>query len=170
MIPFPRRFFLSIGLLVITFLLLKAEVRLPHIIGGNMVLQRNQELRIWGWADRLEKVTVHFNEAVESTRTGLDGKWLITLPAMEAGGPYTMKVRGRNIIELENILIGDVWVCSGQSNMEFRVEAFPWAGEEAPRADYPEIRLFTVPKSTQLQPADILTCIHYMVTISYNLE
>ena len=157
MTPFPRRFILFAGILLIASLILKAEVRLPHIIGGNMVLQRNQELRIWGWADRGEKVTVHFNEVVESTRAGLDGKWLITLPAMEAGGPYTMKVRGRNIIELENILIGDVWVCSGQSNMEYRVEAFPWAAEEAARADYTEIRLFTVPKSTQLLPADEIT-------------
>ena len=157
MTPFSRRFILFAGILLIASIILKAEVRLPHIIGGNMVLQRNQELRIWGWAQRMEKVTVHFNEVVESTRAGLDGKWLITLPAMEAGGPYTMKVRGRNIIELENILIGDVWVCSGQSNMEYRVEAFPWAGEEAPRADYPEIRLFTVPKSTQLQPVDEIT-------------
>ncbi len=149
-----RRFILSAGLFVIAFLILKAEVRLPHIIGNNMVLQRNQELRIWGWADRGEKVTVHLNEAVESTRCGKDGKWLITLPAMEAGGPYAMKIRGRNIIELENILIGDVWVCSGQSNMEYRVEAFPWAGEESARADYPGIRLFTVPRNTQLSPAD----------------
>lgn len=154
MTPFSRRFFLSACILLIASLILKAEVRLPYIIGSNMVLQRNQELRIWGWAKRMEKVTVHLNEAVESTRAGLDGKWIITLPAMEAGGPYTMKVRGRNIIELENILIGDVWVCSGQSNMEYRVEAFPWAEEEAAQADFPEIRLFTVPKSTQLQPVD----------------
>jgi sialate O-acetylesterase len=157
MTPFSRRFILSAGILLIASLILNAEVRLPRIIGSNMVLQRNQELKIWGWAQRMEKVTVHFNEVVESTRAGLDGKWLINLPAMEAGGPYTMKVRGRNIIELENILIGDVWVCSGQSNMEYRVEAFPWAGEEAPRADYPEIRFFTVPKSTELQPAEKIT-------------
>jgi sialate O-acetylesterase len=149
-----RRFILSAGLFVFAFFILKAEVRLPHLIGSNMVLQRNQEIRIWGWADRGEKVTVHFNDTVESKRAGRDGKWLITLPAMEAGGPYNMKVRGRNIIELENILIGDVWVCSGQSNMEFRMEAFPWATEESARADYPEIRLFTVPKNTQLSPAD----------------
>ncbi len=149
-----KRFILSIGCLLITSFILKAEVRLPHIIGSNMVIQRDQELRIWGWADRGEKVTVHFNEAVESKRAGKDGKWLITLPAMEAGGPYTMKVRGKNIIELENILIGDVWVCSGQSNMEFQVQWFPWAEEESSRADYPEIRLFTVPKNVQLAPAD----------------
>jgi sialate O-acetylesterase len=141
-------------MLLMLSLILKAEVRLPHIIGSNMVLQRNQEINIWGWANKMEKVTVHFNDTAVSKRAGRDGKWLITFPAMEAGGPYTMKVRGRNIIELENILIGDVWVCSGQSNMEYRVEAFPWAGEESARAEYPEIRLFTVPKNTQLQPVD----------------
>jgi sialate O-acetylesterase len=154
MIVVSRRCFQSISLLLLIYSGLGAEVRLPHIVGDHMVLQRNQELRIWGWADRREKVTVHFNGAVESTRAGKDGRWLINLPAMEAGGPYTMKVRGRNIIELEDILIGDVWVCSGQSNMEFRVEAFPWAAEESARADYPGIRLFTVPKNTQLTPAD----------------
>jgi sialate O-acetylesterase len=152
-IPF-RKFLLSGGLIVFASFILKAEVRLPHLIGSNMVLQRNQEIRIWGWAERGEKVTVHFNGTVESKRAGWDGKWLITLPAMEAGGPYTMKVRGRNIIELENILIGDVWVCSGQSNMEFRVEAFPWAAEESALADFPEIRLFTVPKNAQPSPAE----------------
>jgi sialate O-acetylesterase len=129
---------------------------MPHIIGSNMVLQRNQELRIWGWADRWEKVTVHFNGAVESKRADKDGKWLITLPAMEAGGPYTMKVRGKNILILENILIGDVWVCSGQSNMEYRMEWFPWAEDESSRANYPEIRLFTVPKNIQTTPADMI--------------
>lgn len=148
------RFILSAGFLAMAGLVVEAEVRLPHVIGSNMVLQRNQELRIWGWADRGEKVTVHFNEAVESTRAGKDGKWLITLPAMEAGGPCTMKVRGRNIIEMENILIGDVWVCSGQSNMEFNMAWFPWAADESARADFPEIRLFTVPKNVQLAPAD----------------
>jgi sialate O-acetylesterase len=149
-----RRFFLICHFLLIIGFLSKAEVRLPHIIGDNMVLQRNQKLRIWGWANRWEKVTVHFNGAVESTRANKEGRWLIKLPAMRAGGPYTMKVRGRNIIELENILIGDVWVCSGQSNMAFMVEAFPWAAEESARADYPGIRLFTVPRNTQLTPAD----------------
>ena len=154
MIFVSRRCHLSVSLLLLVYSGLWAEVRLPHIIGNHMVLQRNQELRVWGWADRREKVTVHFNGTVESTRAGKDGRWLINLPAMEAGGPYTMKVRGRNIIELEDILIGDVWVCSGQSNMESRVEAFPWAAEESARAEYPGIRLFTVPKNAQLTPGD----------------
>jgi len=157
MTTFSGKFILSACILLLASMILKAEIHLPQIIGDNMVLQRNQELRIWGWANRMEKVTVHLNEAVESTRAGLDGKWRITLPPQEAGGPYTMKIRGRNIIKLENILIGDVWVCSGQSNMEYRVEAFPWAEEEASRADFPEIRLFTVPKNTSLTPADEIT-------------
>jgi sialate O-acetylesterase len=151
---YSQRFFLAASFMLIITPLLRAEVRLPHVIGNNMILQRNQEIRIWGWADRGEKVTVHFNDTAVSKRAGKDGKWLISLPAMEAGGPYTMKVRGRNIITLENILIGDVWVCSGQSNMEFRVEWFPWAAEEAALANYPEIRLFTVGKNVQPAPVD----------------
>ncbi len=154
MIVFFQRFFLSAGLLLNIAFLLRAEVRLPHVIGSHMVLQRDQEIRIWGWADRGEKITVHFNDTVVSKRTGKDGKWMITLPAMEAGGPYTMKVRGRNIITLEDILIGDVWVCGGQSNMEFKVEWFPWAAEEAALANYPGIRLFTVEKNVQPSAAD----------------
>jgi sialate O-acetylesterase len=157
MIHISRRYHLAGFLLMFAAIASRAEVRLPHLIGDNMVLQRDQELRIWGWADRGEKVTVHFNGAVESTRARKDGTWLITLPAMEAGGPYPMKVRGRNILELENILIGDVWVCSGQSNMEFPVEAFPWAAVESARADHPGIRLFTVPRATRRTPADEIT-------------
>ncbi|MCK5370352.1 MAG: sialate O-acetylesterase, partial [Cyclobacteriaceae bacterium] len=92
--------------------------------------------------------------AVESTRCGKDGKWLITLPAMEAGGPYAMKIRGRNIIELENILIGDVWVCSGQSNMEWPLHATNNAEEEISNANYPRIRLFTVAKKISTTPLE----------------
>jgi sialate O-acetylesterase len=131
-----------------------ADVRLPKILGSNMVLQRNQELKIWGWADKGEKVTVHFNEVVQSTRADREGRWLVTLPAMKAGGPYSMKIRGRNIIELENILIGDVWICSGQSNMEFPVQSSNNAEEEASHADYHGLRLFTVPNNVQFEPAD----------------
>ena len=131
-----------------------ADVRLPKILGSNMVLQRNHEIQIWGWADRREKVTVHFNEVVRSIRADEDGKWLITLPAMKAGGPYSMKVRGKNILELENILIGDVWVCSGQSNMEWPLQQSNDAVQEAAHADYHGLRLFTVPNNVQAEPAE----------------
>lgn len=131
-----------------------AEVRLPRILGSNMVLQRNQELKIWGWADKNEKVTVHFNDVTRSTRADKNGRWLVKLPPMKAGGPYDMKVRGRNIIELTNILIGDVWVCSGQSNMEWPVEQSLNAREEAADASYHGLRLFTVPNNVQFEPAE----------------
>lgn len=130
-----------------------ADVKLPHVLGSNMVLQRNAEIRIWGFADPREKVTVHFHDETESVRADADGTWKIILPPMKAGGPYKMKVRGKNIIELENILIGDVWICSGQSNMEWNVSSSNNAEEEAENAGYTGIRLFTVPHNFQFRPA-----------------
>jgi len=131
-----------------------ADVTLPQIIGSNMVVQRNQEIKVWGWADKNEKVTVHFNDAVNSIRADKNGKWMIQFQAMKAGGPYTMKIRGKNIIDLENILIGDVWICSGQSNMEYSFESFPWAEEEAGTANFQGIRLFTVAHNVQFVPVE----------------
>ncbi len=132
----------------------KAEVRLPKIISSNMVLQRNAECRIWGWADKGEQVTVSFRDTEESTKADKNGKWLISLPAMKEGGPYQMKIKGKNTILLENILIGDVWVCSGQSNMEFPVSRTDNAEAEIEAADYPGIRLFSAPKNVQFKPVD----------------
>jgi sialate O-acetylesterase len=141
------------GSFLLIFSQVSADVKLPKILGSNIVLQRNREIKIWGWADKGEKVTVHFNDAVESTRADRDGNWMISLPAMKAGGPYGMKIRGRNIIELENVLIGDVWICSGQSNMEFPEGRSRNAEEEAAGANYHGMRLFTVPNNAQSDPA-----------------
>ena len=141
------------AVLLLTCSTMLADVTLPRILGSNMVLQRNHELKIWGWADKGEKVTVHFNDNVMSTRADHDGNWMVLLPAMKAGGPYNMKIRGRNILELENILIGDVWICSGQSNMEFPVGRGRNAEEEAAEANYHGLRLFTVPNNVQSEPA-----------------
>ncbi len=131
-----------------------AEVRLPHILSSNMVLQRNLEIKVWGWADSKEKVTVHFNDVTISTKADKKGKWILTLPAMKAGGPFNMKIRGKNIIELENILIGDVWICSGQSNMDWDVERSDNAEDEAANAEYTGIRLFNISNNIQIEPAD----------------
>ena len=97
---------------------LAAKVSLPSIVSDGMVLQRQQELKVWGWAEPGEKVSIKFLKNKYSTITGADGKWNVQLKSLEAGGPYTMKINGDNEIVLNNILIGDVWVCSGQSNME----------------------------------------------------
>ncbi|KDN54382.1 sialate O-acetylesterase [Flavobacterium seoulense] len=95
-----------------------AKVRLPRLISNGMVLQRDAPLKIWGWAEAGEKVQVEFLGKKYQTKTDKQGNWKVSLPSIAAGGPYTMKV---NEIEIKDILIGDVWLCSGQSNMELMV-------------------------------------------------
>ena len=95
-----------------------ATVKLPRLISDGMVLQRDTPLKIWGWADRGEKVKVEFMGKIYQTKADKQGNWKVDLPAIAAGGPYTMKV---NKIEINDILMGDVWLCSGQSNMELMV-------------------------------------------------
>jgi sialate O-acetylesterase len=95
-----------------------AEVRLPRLVSNGMVLQRDAKLTIWGWGVKGEKVALRFKNKTYSATTGPDGKWTVSLPAQPAGGPYTMNIAASNQLELKDILVGDVWVCSGQSNME----------------------------------------------------
>lgn len=96
----------------------QAKVKLPKLIGDGMVLQRQADVTVWGWASASEKVNVKFLGSSYSATTDDNGQWEVTLPKMKAGGPYDMIVEGENTITIKDILIGDVWVCSGQSNME----------------------------------------------------
>ncbi len=130
------------------------EVRLPKIFSSNMVLQQGIEIPVWGWANPGERVAVIFNKTTIRVRTGSDGKWQVKFPPQTAGGPYNMTIRGKNLIEFNNILIGEVWICSGQSNMEWRVDQSNNAEEEIASATYPKIRLFTVPKAVAQSPQD----------------
>lgn len=116
-----------------------------------MVLQREVPLKIWGWASAGEKVSVSFNGKNVKTVTGAGGKWMVKLPAMKAGGPFKMKLIGKNTIVLENILIGDVWLCSGQSNMvhQMRLHNITYAADIA-GANYPAIRQYWIPTTTSL--------------------
>ena len=123
------------------------DIRLPKIVSDNMVLQRNKPITIWGWADANEKVTVHFNKQTKSGKADQSGKWNITLDAETAGGPFQLMVKGKNTITLTNILVGEVWVCSGQSNMEWPLRNSTNAELEIQQANYPEIRHFEVQKS-----------------------
>lgn len=140
------RFRLTLTATCLWFISAQAQVRLPYLVSDNMVLQRDSKVNIWGWAGPAEKVTVNFNNKSYKAQTGADGKWLITLPAMKAGGPYTMAINASNHITLHNILIGDVWFCSGQSNMVIDMERvkerYP---DEIASANYPQIRNFFVP-------------------------
>jgi sialate O-acetylesterase len=122
------------------------NVRLPRLVSDNMVLQRDTDVKIWGWADKGENITVTFNGKTYTTTADKDGKWMLSLSPSKAGGPYNMEIKAENEIILKNILIGDVWLCSGQSNMELDMETlkdkYP---NEIANSDYSSIRQFEVP-------------------------
>lgn len=130
----------------------QANVKPARIFSSNMVLQKGIENTIWGWADKNESVTVSLNGKTVKTKAGKDGKWMTKLPAMEYGGPYTLSLKGKNTVELTNIMIGEVWICSGQSNMEFAVRRGNNSADEIAAANYPNIRLFTVQKKISKTP------------------
>lgn len=125
----------------------KESLKLPRLISDGMVMQRNSKVKIWGWASPGRKVTISFLGREYNTISDSNGKWSIFLPKLEAGGPHIMEVRsGNRTIIIKNILIGDVWVCSGQSNMVLpmsRVEDL--YADEIASCDNAQIRLFTVP-------------------------
>lgn len=128
----------------------EAKVYLPKFFSDNMVLQREMPVRIWGNADKKEKVTVSFNGVTVVVNGDKNGKWKVELPAMKHGGPYEMTVKGeQNEIKFNNILIGDVWLCSGQSNMEFNLKEASGADEAIKKSENKQIRLLTVPKTIQ---------------------
>ena len=130
----------------------RAEVRLPAIISNNMVLQQNMRATVWGEADPKEKVTVKIGLITASVTTGADGRWAMKLPVMKAGGPYDMTISGRNKITVQNVLVGEVWVCSGQSNMKWLVNDSKDAQSEIAAAKYPKIRIFTVRNKASDKP------------------
>ena len=133
-----------------------AEVTLPLFFNNNMVLQQGITIPVWGWAKPGEKVTVTLDKNVVSTRTAKTGKWRVNLPKMNYGGPYVLTIKGKNLVTIENVLIGEVWVCSGQSNMEFKVSTTKNAEAEIAAANYPDIRLFTVKRRISQLPQDKL--------------
>jgi sialate O-acetylesterase len=95
-----------------------SQIKLPRLISDGMILQRDEKVKIWGWALPNEKIELEFSNKKYKTVTTQDGKWMIVLPAQKSGGPYEMTFKASNTIVVKNILFGDVWVCSGQSNME----------------------------------------------------
>ncbi len=125
-----------------------------------MVLQRNKPISIWGFGTAGEKVTVHFNAQTQSTKTGKDGKWKVMLAPENAGGPFLLFVKGKNQLSIQNILVGEVWICSGQSNMEMPIEGWGKINnyqQEIAAADYPQIRHFKVPQTVSTTLKDDIT-------------
>ena len=128
-----------------------SQVRLPQLIRDSMILQRDTKVNIWGWAKPGEKVEIKFNKKKYKTTTATNGKWKLQLPAMKAGGPYSMEIDASNHIVLKEILFGDVWLCSGQSNMVHQVHLHQERyAEDIANANYPEIRHFLIPGTTDL--------------------
>ncbi|OUJ75817.1 sialate O-acetylesterase [Hymenobacter crusticola] len=132
-----------------------ANVTLPALITDNMVLQQKSEVALWGWADPSETVTVtaSWTKAPVKATADAQGNWLVRVPTAKAGGPYTLTFEGKNKLTVNNVLLGEVWLCSGQSNMVFPVTKRPNSGsytgiinaeEVIPKANYPNIRMFTV--------------------------
>jgi sialate O-acetylesterase len=130
----------------------RADVKLPAIFGSHMVLQRDQKDKVWGWAAPDEAVTVEIAGQSKSATAGPDGAWQVVLDPMPAGGPHTMTVRGKNTVPFEDVLVGEVWICSGQSNMQFGL-GNSYEGDLAIiGANHPGIRLITVPNVGTQEP------------------
>ena len=137
-----------------------ANISIPEIFSDNMVLQQKSEVPLWGWAKTGETVTIKADwlDTEIIVKTGNQGTWRTTLKTPAAGGPFNIRLKGFNEIIIENVLIGEVWLCSGQSNMEWSARSGITNGEdEIKNADYPQIRLFTVFQSTSPYPQNHLS-------------
>ena len=132
----------------------QAEVSLPNIFGDHMVFQREQANPVWGKATPGEKVSVSIGEQFHTTTTSIDGSWRVTLEPLEVGGPYELEIQGNNTLIFSDILVGEVWVCSGQSNMQWPVRASADVELQVASANYPEIRLLSVPQIASQEPRD----------------
>jgi sialate O-acetylesterase len=128
------------------------DVRVPAIFGSHMVLQRDQKDRIWGWADAGDEVMVKINGQSHTVRAGADGRWQVTLEPMRAGGPYSLSIQGKNTLTFEDVLVGEVWICSGQSNMQWPVAAARDADLELSATNHPRLRLISVPQVGTEEP------------------
>ena len=155
--PFSIKTVMKISVLVFTSGLLLAsltcssKILLPSVLADHMVLERNTSVAIWGWSDPGESISVTGSWAggdTIKTRATRDGRWRVDLPTKDAGGPYTLSVKGAwETVTLTDVMLGEVWLCSGQSNMEFNAN---WGLEnkttEVAQADFPGIRFFHIPK------------------------
>jgi len=129
----------------------RAEVKPNSLFSNGAVLQQGMALPVWGTAKDGENVTVQFDGDTAKTVAN-DGKWSVRLKPHKAGGPFTMTIAGENTVTVNNVLVGEVWICSGQSNMAFGFGGAANAAEEAPKADYPKLRMFTVPHKNAVTP------------------
>jgi len=160
-----QRFFKLVPLLFVLSAAVstRAEVRLPAVISDNMVLQQGMKVRIWGSANPGEHVTVTFDKKSSHATADAKGHWQVFIGPLKAGGPFELTVKGDSVLNVKNVLVGEVWICSGQSNMEWPLVNTIGGEQAVAEANYPEIRLFKVEHNTAASP---LTDVqgHWVVT------
>lgn len=136
---------------------LSAQLQVADIFTDHMVLQREREMVFWGWTKPKEKVSIRLGALEKSAKADVAGRWELRLPAQAAGGPFEVIISSKSgILQLEDVWIGEVWICSGQSNMEWPLSAVQNAEAEVAAANYPMIRMFNVANNIQLAPVDRL--------------
>lgn len=145
---------LYIILIILLPVMAKADISLPLIFGDHMVLQRDKEVLFWGNAGANEQISMTFRGSVRYTRADESGRWKMSLPPQQAGGPYDIVFKGRNSIILRDILFGDVWLCGGQSNMQFRINELTKAAKDTLPEEIKNIRIFTVGLSIDYVPKE----------------
>jgi sialate O-acetylesterase len=138
----------------------QAATSLPFvspIFGDNMVLQRNKPDKIWGWSEPGDAIHVVVGSSTASAVAGADHRWQVEIQPPPAGGPYTVKITGRQSVELHDVLVGDVWLCGGQSNMEFKLRGVLNSADEVKAANHPQIRFFTVAEHPAYHHTDLVS-------------
>jgi sialate O-acetylesterase len=133
------------------------NIQLASIFSDNMVLQQKKNCPVWGTADPEGKVTVQFNNQKKETIVGVNGDWKVEFSPIKAGGPFELTIFGKDSTMFKNVMVGEVWICSGQSNMQWTVSNSANAEEEIKNAQYPNIRLFTVQRNVSPKPISELT-------------
>lgn len=148
----PKWVALSLLVLLAKFSVVQAEVRLPAVLTDHMVVQREKPILVWGWDDAGSEVVVSIGGHQAAAKADADGRWQVALPPHKAGGPHSIKIKGTSELTLTDVLVGEVWLCSGQSNMEWTVNNSNNPKEEVAAANHPQIRHIKIPHVPADQP------------------
>lgn len=140
-----------------------ADVRLAGVFGDHMVLQREAPIHVWGWAAPGERVQVTLATRQRRTVAGPDGRWQLALPALRAGGPHALRVQARNRLVLQDVMVGELWLCSGQSNMEWALKNTQDGALEVAAATLPLVRHAKLAQHAALRPADDIAAVQWQV-------
>ena len=134
-----------------------SQVKLPKLISDGMILQRDQAIPIWGWSSPFEKIDIRFGNQNVQTQADSEGNWKVFMPKQKAGGPFVIQIKGKNTLEVKDVYVGDVFLCSGQSNMQLWMGRLKYTyPEEVKSANFPLIRQFRVPNEYYLDRKSVV--------------